>query len=146
MDWLCVTHVCHQWREIALNNPLFWNHIDFTNLTPASAAETLTRAKEMPLHLEASGTYRFWGDDFRCGVFEKELQSCCSYICHLRIRAEDFHLCSIFDSLTSPAPILEHVSLSQDMIWGFPSEISCYDSSLEWPSNALTQRDDEDYL
>lgn len=24
------SHVCHYWREIALNHPLFWTHIDFT--------------------------------------------------------------------------------------------------------------------
>src|ERR1700761_411983 len=27
-----VSHVCHQWREIALNQPLLWSHVDFTIL------------------------------------------------------------------------------------------------------------------
>src|ERR1700761_8616112 len=26
--WPRVAHVCHQWREIALNQPLFWSHVD----------------------------------------------------------------------------------------------------------------------
>jgi hypothetical protein len=116
-DLLCATHVCHQWREIVLNDPLFWNHVDFTNLTSAGAAEILARAKEMPLHLEASDARHVWEDDARRGAFEKVLQSRSSRICHLRIRAENFRLHRIFDGLTSPAPILEHLSLSQGYPW-----------------------------
>ena len=111
-DWLCATHVCHQWREIALNDPLFWNYVDFTDLTSAGAAEILTRAKDTPLHLEARDT--FWEDDARRGAFEKELESRYSYICDLRIRAKNFHLCRVFDKLASPAPILEHLSFSRE--------------------------------
>ena len=119
-DWLCATHVCHQWREIALNDPLFWNYVDFTDLTSAGATEILTRAKEMPLHLEARDT--FWQDDTRRGAFENQLQSRFSYIYNLHIRAEEFHLRRIFNKLALPAPILEQVSFSQDVIWGFPWE------------------------
>ena len=50
LAWLNVAHICHQWREIVLNQPLFWSHINVTNLTSAGAAEMLTRAKEVPLH------------------------------------------------------------------------------------------------
>ena len=53
LAWLRVTHVCHQWRWIALNNPLFWAHIDFTNITLAGVVEMLARAENAPLHLEA---------------------------------------------------------------------------------------------
>jgi hypothetical protein len=53
LAWLYVSHVCHHWREIALDLPLFWSHVDFTNLTLAGAAEILARAKMAPLHLEA---------------------------------------------------------------------------------------------
>jgi hypothetical protein len=70
----------------------------------------------MPLHLEARHDL-FWEDDARRGVFEKELQFHFSRICHLRIRAENFRLHRIFDRLTSPAPILEHLSLSQGYPW-----------------------------
>ena len=54
LAWLHVTRVCHQWREIALNLPLFWSHIDFTNLTSAGAAEIVTRANKARLYLEAT--------------------------------------------------------------------------------------------
>ena len=51
-----VSRVCHRWHEISLNNPLLWNHINFTKLTPAGAAEMLARAKMAPLYLEARTT------------------------------------------------------------------------------------------
>jgi hypothetical protein len=44
-----VSHVCHQWREIALNQPLLWSHVDFTTLSLAGATEMLVRAKLVPL-------------------------------------------------------------------------------------------------
>jgi hypothetical protein len=49
---LRVSHVCHQWREIALNQPLLWSHVDFTTLSLAGATEILVRAKSVPLYLE----------------------------------------------------------------------------------------------
>ncbi|KAH9954309.1 hypothetical protein BGW80DRAFT_1156289, partial [Lactifluus volemus] len=52
LGWLCVAHVCHLWREIALNQPRFWSHIDFTALTSAGIAEMLTRARMAPLFLK----------------------------------------------------------------------------------------------
>ena len=139
MDWLCATHVCHQWREIALNDPLFWNCVDFTDLTSAGAAEMLTRAKEMPLQLEARDSHRFWEDDARHGAFEKELQSRCSYICDLRIRAEDSHLCRVFNKLASPAPILEHVSISHYVILGFSVPIYVPDTLFNGTAPMLSR-------
>src|SRR5260221_4638295 len=56
LGWLSAAHVCHQWREIALNQPRFWSYIDFTALTLAGANEVLIRSKEAPLHLEADLT------------------------------------------------------------------------------------------
>ncbi|KAF8266015.1 hypothetical protein EI94DRAFT_1734056 [Lactarius quietus] len=112
-NWLHATHVCHQWREIALNDPLFWSHIDFTNLTPAGAAEILARAKTMPLHLEARDDGGLWRDDVRCRSFEGVLQSRDSHISHLSITARPSSLRRTFDRLASPAPTLEHLSLSQ---------------------------------
>ncbi|KAF8263419.1 hypothetical protein EI94DRAFT_1501980, partial [Lactarius quietus] len=54
LAWLRVAHVCHQWREIALNHSLFWSHIDFITVSSAGAAEILTRGKKVPLHLKAN--------------------------------------------------------------------------------------------
>ena len=111
LTWLRVAHVCHQWREIALDLPLFWSHIDFTNLTSAGAAEILTRAKKAPLHLGATVPCDRW-DDRWFSAFGKELQNCVPHICHLNISTHSASLRKILEKLVSPAPKLEYLSLS----------------------------------
>ncbi|KAI9444616.1 hypothetical protein H4582DRAFT_831945 [Lactarius indigo] len=91
LAWLRVVHVCHHWREIALNQPLFWSHINFTTFNSAGAAEILARAKTVPLYLEAKVPIGLW-DDGRFSVLQKELQARVLHICHLSISAEPLHL------------------------------------------------------
>ena len=111
--WLRVAHVCHHWREIALNQPLFWSHVNFTTFNSAGAAEILARAKLVPLHLEARVPIGHW-DDARFSAFRKELQARVSYICHLGISTEHFHLRQTLEGLVSPAPTLEYLSLTSE--------------------------------
>ncbi|KAH8987723.1 hypothetical protein EDB86DRAFT_3245660 [Lactarius hatsudake] len=109
--WLRVAHVCHQWREIALNQPLFWSHVDFTIFSSAGTAEILSRAKTVPLQLEARVPYRLWGSA-RLSAFQKELQDHVSHVSHLALSAEPFQLRKILNGLASPAPTLKCLSLS----------------------------------
>ncbi|KAH9046758.1 hypothetical protein EDB84DRAFT_1412823 [Lactarius hengduanensis] len=111
LAWLRVAHVCHQWREIALNHPLLWNHVDFTIVSSAGAAEILSRAKRVPLYLEAKVPCRLW-DNTRFSALQKELQDHISHISHLSISAEPFRLHRMFEGLVLPAPTLELLSLS----------------------------------
>ena len=76
-----LSHVCHQWREIALNQSLLWSHVDFTALTLAGAAEILARAKSAPLHLKARIYGKHW-DDLRSYRFRHEVRVHISHICH----------------------------------------------------------------
>jgi hypothetical protein len=110
--WLHVAHVCRQWREIALNQPLFWSHINFTNLTLAGVIEMLARAKNAPLHLEVDVTDIHW-DDARYNALENELQAHVSNIRHLSVigKSTQFYT-SLRKLVTSPAPTLEYLSLS----------------------------------
>ncbi|KAN0127941.1 hypothetical protein V8E53_004523 [Lactarius tabidus] len=149
LSWLHAAHVCHRWREIALNHHLFWNHVDFTNLTLAGAAETLARAKSAPLYLEARIPMDHW-DDARVNAFKKVLQTRVSQICHLSINAEPFCLQSVLEGLTSPALTLEHLSLSQpdDPFEGLPhtlfggatprlSSLKLHNLDISWDSPFL---------
>ena len=106
-----VSHVCNQWREIALNQPLLWSHIDFTAVTPAGAAEMLSRARTVPLHLEAMlpVCHR---DDSWFNSFQKELQAHVTHTSHLSISAGPLRLRKIFEGFILPAPTLDHLSLS----------------------------------
>ena len=107
-----VAHVCRRWREIALDHPLFWSHLDLTTVTPAGATEILTRARMAPLYLEAKVPVVFPWDDARFVAFLKELQTHLSHIYHLKISAVPHYLIRTLVGLKSPAPTLAHLSLS----------------------------------
>ncbi|KAH9170608.1 hypothetical protein EDB89DRAFT_1276058 [Lactarius sanguifluus] len=111
LSWLHMAHVCRQWREVALNQPFFWSHVDFTTLTPAGATEMLVRAKSLPLYLEAWVPKYHW-DGARFRTFQRKLQPRVSHICQLAISAEPFGLDMVLKGLVSPAPILQYLSLS----------------------------------
>ena len=116
LAWLRVTHVCHQWRENALNQPLFWSHIDFTILSSVGAAEILARAKTAPLYLEARFLGSQWDDArfSRFSAFQEKLQACVSRICHLFFSADISQFPETLEGLISPAPTLERLSLTCD--------------------------------
>ena len=111
LPWFRVAHVCHHWREIALNQPFFWNHVNFILFSSAGAAEILTRARTVPLHFQARVPIGHW-NDARFSAFRNELQAHIADICHLDIKAEYSHLRKTLEGLVSPAPTLEYLGLS----------------------------------
>jgi hypothetical protein len=151
LEWLRVAHVCYQWRDIALNLPLFWSHVDFTTVTLAGAAEILARAKKAPLHLMArlpDGDIR----NIRFSAFELELHTRVSYIRHLTISADSSRLRMTLKGLVSPAPMLEYLSLTHpgppwqqefvpDTLFdGTTPRLSClelYNNNISWKSPLL---------
>ena len=102
---LRVSHVCHQWRQIALNQPLLWSNVNFATVSLAGAIEILDRAKSVPLYLDARISHS-WDED-RFNTFRTEFRARVPYICDLRITAEHFHLHRTLEGLVSPAPTLE---------------------------------------
>ena len=111
LAWLRVSHVCHRWREVALNQPRFWSRIDFTTLTSAGATEVLSRSKMAPLELElnlSNGAH--WAGD-RVDAFGGQLSSHVSHISRLNITADFADLQAIIEQLASSAPVLDWLSL-----------------------------------
>jgi len=106
LKWICVTHVCSRWREVALSSPYLWNHINFTKLTIAGFTEILTRAKMSPLHIEAKVTPR---RKTRFNAFRKQLEAHISHTRHLSISGE---FRAVLKRLVSPAPALVSLSLT----------------------------------
>ena len=115
MAWLHVTHVCHHWRETALNcsRAYLWNHINFNKLTLAGITEIVARAKVSPLYLEAKTTH--WSKG-RFDAFEKRLEA---YISHTRTLTISGELRNLPLRLISPAPALEVLSLSDSSSLNF---------------------------
>jgi hypothetical protein len=110
LAWLRVSHVCHRWREIALNHPRFWSHIDFTTLTLAGVAEVLSRSKMAPLELEANLSCVQW-EVSRFAAFREQLVSHMSHTCRLSITAKSSDPQRTVGQLVGPAPTLEWLSL-----------------------------------
>ena len=106
LEWIYVTHVCHRWREIALNSPYLWNHITFTELTLDAITEILARAKMSPLSLE--GRIDIWRAD-RFIAFWRQLEAHISHTRHLNFSG-DFQ--RVLERLVSPAPALTSLSLT----------------------------------
>ena len=103
-----LTHVCRRWRETALNHPRLWSCINFprATLTPACIAETLSRAKMTPLHLDANAIE--WSVA-QFDALSRHLEAHISHTRHLKVRGP---LQSMLERLVSSAPILEFLSLS----------------------------------
>ena len=107
LEWICVAHVCRQWRETALSYPRFWSHINFTKLTLPGMYEILARAKMAPLYLEADFTRWAWAQP-RVDAAEKQIEAHISHTRDLRLRGP---LRSALERLVSSAPTLEFLSL-----------------------------------
>ncbi|KAH9070733.1 hypothetical protein EDB83DRAFT_361610 [Lactarius deliciosus] len=110
---LRVAHVCHRWREIALDLPFLWSHVNFATVSLAGATEMLARAGMAPLYLEARIPVCYWGNA-QFIAFQKALQTHVSHIRHLSINAGPFHLSETLEGLVPPAPILEYLLLSNE--------------------------------
>ncbi|KAN0125272.1 hypothetical protein V8E53_015636 [Lactarius tabidus] len=153
LAWLGVTQVCHHWREIALNQPLLWSHLDFTTVSSDGATKILARAKTVPLHLEAKvSPFDCW-DDARFRYFRKELKAHVSHIRHLDLSMGPAQLNRTLNHLTLPAPTLEYliiscqdeildsqVSIPNTLFDGATPRLSCLelcDCAINWKSPLL---------
>ena len=103
---LSISHVCHQWREIALNQPQLWSHVNFNITRSAGATKILAWAQSAPLYMEigVSGGHQF-------DLFLREVQARLPRIRHLSIGADIYQFYrGLKSALVSPAPSLEYLS------------------------------------
>lgn len=49
-EWLTATHICHEWREIALRSPRVWSNLFLMSNTDC-LKELIARSKNAPLHI-----------------------------------------------------------------------------------------------
>jgi len=105
LGWIRVTHVCQQWRQVALDDSSLW--ATFTGYWPSAKliSESLVRARNAPLII-----------DFE---FETSLQKLSKFIPHishireLRLRnLSPRHSQGIQEICALEAPILEHFELA----------------------------------
>ena len=111
---LRISHVCHRWREIALNQPRLWSHVNFDTVSLAGATEILDRAKSVPLYMETRVSGRY--NDDRFSQFLIQVQVYLPHVRHLSISANSKFVSTIYgglpNTLVSPALTLEYLSLS----------------------------------
>lgn len=110
MGWVRVTHVCRHWREVALGCQMLWAHLAFAG--PEFTEVMLARSKDAPLHVEYfnEGGPRMFETLGRILSQTERLQ-----VVRLRFWGWDVdpnELTLILSNLTSPAPLLERLSLS----------------------------------
>jgi hypothetical protein len=129
-----ISHVCHRWRDISLNMPYLWSHINFTKLTPAGTAEMLARAKMAPLHLEAK-TSQWSMEKFE--AFKRQVKAHIHHTRQLSIMATPQYLMQMFRRLVSSAPSLEKFSIAKFSQSNSPLTIRSI-FSMESPPNSHT--------
>lgn len=126
-------HVCRLWREIALQSPYIWSHINLTKLSLAGVTEILARAKMSPLHFEAKITpwkeARF--DEF--GIQPN------AHISHIRCLTISGQFQTVLERLESPAPALVSLSLTQSPLPGLLSQCIIPDCLFKRTEPKLTR-------
>ncbi|KAF9465968.1 hypothetical protein BDZ94DRAFT_280124 [Collybia nuda] len=105
MEWMAVSCVCTHWRQVALNCPDLWSHIDIRR-NSAFVEAFLERSKQVPLIFSAKITHSS----------QKDVGISLTNMCRMRrlFLFSQTHLlnASLLNTLeTHPAPLLEQFSL-----------------------------------
>lgn len=103
-----LTHVCRYWREVALNCSALWTRINFMSVK--CAQEMLTRAKDAPLKVFATLEDHWQQPTVPIKAIHVALQQL-SRIKELEITHNGKDLNALVQTMASPAPLLERMSL-----------------------------------
>ncbi|THH29217.1 hypothetical protein EUX98_g4965 [Antrodiella citrinella] len=123
--WLGITHVCYQWRQLALNTPRLWARIAVHGRDKV-VREMVVRARNAPLIVKANLTTNMPLIQLFSEIYTKHL----NHISTLDIRIRGFTLGELLKS-DLPAPFLQSFSF-RDVSGG----------TANWPAiRALFSRD-----
>ena len=107
-NWWNVSHVCHHWREVALNCPTLWTHI--SKLPHRWTEEFLDRSKTAPLKIRITVPYTTQVSRWVTTV-EKVMQHA-ERIQELSLDLPGIHGEEILSKLSSPAPRLRTLRIA----------------------------------
>ncbi|KAI0358096.1 hypothetical protein OH77DRAFT_1241166 [Trametes cingulata] len=103
--WITVSHVCRNWRAVALNTPRLWGHIILTRRPVVE--NVLSRSKKAPLLVCAS--LLSTGDDR--GKLLEEIMQESSRLKEIRLSGSARHIQDFMPKMTGPADHLETMVL-----------------------------------
>ncbi|KAH8091701.1 hypothetical protein BXZ70DRAFT_909752 [Cristinia sonorae] len=98
--WLGITHVCHHWRELALNTPRLWARIP-VHAKDKVVKEMVARAKDAPLIVKANLTTNLPLIGRFYDIFNKHIH----HVASLDIQLRGFTLSDLFTAGAS-APLM----------------------------------------
>lgn len=114
-DWICVTHVCRQWREVALCFPTLWSHIVITRQRDLMKT-LLERSTELPLSVAISKIlHHVRHSEFNYPSSRETDKLVLSQLHRTRtlwIAADRYYKGGLFRWLDAPAPLLESLLIT----------------------------------
>ncbi|TFY70338.1 hypothetical protein EVG20_g2651 [Dentipellis fragilis] len=103
LGWIKLTHVCHRWRTVALENPGFWANLSF-GIGPRWFEEMLARAKTRPLVFTRDKRF---DSHYPASL----LRPCLPRVQHFALSVHPDDLEALMDLLTDPMPLLEYFEI-----------------------------------
>ncbi|KZV67400.1 hypothetical protein PENSPDRAFT_688203 [Peniophora sp. CONT] len=152
LGWILLTHVCHAWRQVALETAYLRNRLSCLDIPPLFASEIICRSRQLPLELSIED----WSEGERATRSELSGWLCSSILRRTSefrvegVRAQEVRTWHTL--LVHPMPILQRLVLEleehEDVIRLFPNsfpgdcplltEISLADCFPPWDSRLFS--------
>ncbi|TFY73308.1 hypothetical protein EWM64_g10704, partial [Hericium alpestre] len=116
IGWIRVTHVCRFWRDAALAQTQLWSTV--SSISPSWALEMMSRVKDMPFDLQICfGRTGKTNDAVYAGILGQGRLARLKALTLYNYSYHQENSNSLVKDLTSPAPLVESLSLSDWREW-----------------------------